>query len=128
MVFAPKGRNFVLTMQRLMSERDRITVVDDQYGNPTFAPDLAEAIGRIVDVAPFGTYHVTNSGTASWFEWAQEIAAINGASTTIEPIPAAEYQRDATPPANGVLESLALEKLGIMLPDWRDALRRCLSS
>ena len=128
MVFAPQGRNFVVTMQRLMGERDRLTVVDDQYGNPTYAPDLAEAIVKIVDTAPFGTYHVTNSGSASWYEWAREIASVTGASTTIDPIPAAEYQRDATPPANGVLESLALPRLGIVLPDWRDALRRCLSS
>jgi dTDP-4-dehydrorhamnose reductase len=127
MVFAPEGRNFVTTMQRLMAERDRLTVVDDQFGNPTYAPDLAAAIVDLIDRAPFGTYHVTNAGSASWFEWAREIAAITGSRTDIQPIPAADYRRDSTPPANGVLESLTLPQLGIELPDWRDALRRCLA-
>jgi len=127
MVFAPEGRNFVLTMQRLMTERDRLTVVNDQFGNPTYAPDLAGAIVALIDRAPFGTYHVTNAGSTSWHSWACEIAAITAATSVIEPIPASSYPRDATPPANGVLESLALPQLGIELPDWRDALRRCLS-
>lgn len=128
MVFAPEGRNFVTTMQRLMAERDRLTVVDDQFGNPTYAPDLAAAIVTLIDRAPFGTYHVTNAGSASWYEWAREIASITAATTEVEPIPATDYRRDATPPANGVLESLALSRLEIELPDWRDALRRCLST
>ncbi|MDQ3547364.1 MAG: dTDP-4-dehydrorhamnose reductase [Chloroflexota bacterium] len=128
MVFAPEGRNFVLTMRRLMAERDRLTVVDDQFGNPTYAPDLASAIVALIDRAPFGTYHVTNAGSASWHSWACEIAAVTGATSAIEPIPAASYRRDATPPANGILQSLTLPQLGIELPDWRDALRRCLST
>jgi dTDP-4-dehydrorhamnose reductase len=127
MVFASEGRNFVLTMRRLMGERDRLPVVNDQIGNPTYAPDLADGIVQIVERAPYGVYHLTNAGTASWYEWAREIAAIDGALTTIDPIPAAEYRRDATPPANGVLTSLALPQLGIELPDWHDALRRCLA-
>lgn len=126
MVFAPVGRNFVLTMRRLMPERDRLTVVADQYGNPTYAPDLAAGIVQLIDRAPYGTYHMTNSGTASWYDWAVAIAEADGATTAIEPIPASEYRRDAAPPANGVLESLALADLGITLPDWRDALHRCL--
>jgi dTDP-4-dehydrorhamnose reductase len=128
MVFASEGRNFVTTMQRLMAERDRLTVVDDQFGNPTYAPDLAAAIVSLIDRAPFGTYHVTNTGSASWYEWAREIATITSAQTQVQPIPAADYRRDATPPANGVLESLTLGPLGIALPDWRDALRRCLAT
>ncbi|HEX5164945.1 MAG TPA: dTDP-4-dehydrorhamnose reductase [Thermomicrobiales bacterium] len=127
MVYAATGRNFVLTMRRLMADRDRLTVVNDQFGNPTYAPDLAAGIVQLVERAPFGVYHMTNAGTASWYEWAREIAAIDGATTTIEPIPAAEYRRDATPPANGVLTSLSLPLLGIELPDWHDALRRCLA-
>lgn len=127
MVFAPEGRNFVTTMQRLMAERDRLSVVDDQFGNPTYAPDLAPAIVALIERATFGTYHVTNAGSASWYEWAREIASIIGATCSIEPIPAADYHRDATPPANGVLKSLALPPLGIELADWRDALLRCLS-
>jgi dTDP-4-dehydrorhamnose reductase len=127
MVFAPEGRNFVLTIRRLMAERDRLTVVNDQFGNPTYAPDLANGIVQLVDHAPYGVYHLTNTGAASWYDWARKIAAIDGSTTTIDPIPAADYRRDATPPANGVLTSLMLPQLGIELPDWQDALRRCLA-
>ena len=128
MVYAPEGRNFVQTMLRLMGDRDRLTVVADQYGNPSFAPDLAVGITQIIERAPYGTYHLVNSGTASWHEWASEIASVSGSATSIDAIPAIEYRRDATPPANGVLKSLALPHLGIELPDWRDALRRCLAT
>jgi dTDP-4-dehydrorhamnose reductase len=127
-VYAEEGRNFVVTMRRLMRERDRLSVVADQTGNPTFAHDLAEAIVSIVDRAPYGTYHVTNQGSASWYEWASEIARIEGVSLPIQPIPAAEYPRAATPPANGTLTSLALAGVGVELPDWRSALRRCLTT
>src|SRR4029079_19482148 len=102
MVYAREGRNFVATMRRLMAERDRITVVDDQYGNPTYAPDLAEAIVTLIDAAPYGTYHLTNTGAASWHGWAVEIASLTGSACRVDPIPASEYKRDATPPANGI--------------------------
>ena len=126
-VYAEHGNNFVRTMRGLMDRLDRITVVDDQYSNPTFASDLANAIAEITDRAPYGIYHVTNQGTASWYRWAREIADLTGASTKVDPIPASDYQRDATPPANGALVSLSLGRLGITLPDWRDALKRCLA-
>lgn len=126
MLYAEQGSNFVNTMRRLMAERDTLRVVDDQRGNPTYASDLAAAIVEIVNSAPPGIYHAVNSGTASWYEWAVEIARLTGASTEIEPIPATEFQRDAEPPANGAMESLLLPSLGIQLPDWRNALERSL--
>lgn len=126
MVFAKEGANFVSTMRRLMSEGKGIRVVNDQFGNPTYAPDLAAAIGKILERAPFGIYHVTNQGIASWHDWATAIAEIEGFDSEIEAIPASEYQRDAQPPANGALESMSLPALSIELPDWRDALQRCL--
>jgi dTDP-4-dehydrorhamnose reductase len=126
MVFDEVGRNFVNTMRRLMAERPRLTVVADQVGNPTYASDLAAGIIRLVGRAPYGTYHLTNGGVASWFEWAQTVAELTGSTTEIVPIPASEYQRAARPPANGSMISLALPSLGVCLPDWRDALSRCL--
>ena len=125
-VYAEHGTNFVATMRRLMEELPRITVVDDQYSNPTYAADLASAIVQIVEHAPFGTYHVTNAGTASWHEWASEIQRLTGAQCDVAPIPASEYTRDAQPPANGTMISLALDGYGIEIPDWRDALQRCV--
>jgi dTDP-4-dehydrorhamnose reductase len=127
-LYSAEGRNFLLTMRRLMAERDRLTVVADQHGNPTLADDLASAILALVDRAPGGVYHVTNSGVASWFEWATAIAEMTGATTEIVPIAGAEYQRAAAPPVNGAMTSLLLPGLGIALPGWSDALARCLGS
>ena len=127
-LYGRNGRNFVATMRRLMAERDELTVVADQYGNPTFVDDLALAIDGIVSRGPNGVYHAANAGTASWFDWAVDVARLIGAKTEIRPIPASEYRRDATPPANGAVTSLALPTLGIEMPDWRDALGRCLRS
>lgn len=127
-LYSGTGRNFVQTMRRLMRERERLTVVADQFGNPTYVADLADAIGQIADRPVYGVHHVVNAGSASWHTWAAEIAALIHARTTLEPIPGSEWTRAATPPANGVLESLSLPALGIEMPDWRDALRRCLAT
>ncbi len=126
-VYAEQGRNFVRTMIGLMDQHDRITVVNDQQSNPTYASDLAAAIAQITERAPFGIYHATNEGIASWHDWAVEIAKRTGATTEVARIPAAEFRRDAEPPANGALVSLSLLKLGIELPNWRDGLERCLN-
>ncbi len=126
-VYAESGTNFVATMLRLMREHERITVVNDQFSNPTYAGDLARAILQLAQGAPFGTYHVTNQGEASWYDWAVAVRDISGLECEVQPIPAAEYKRDATPPANGCMNSLALAGLGIELPDWRSALKGCLS-
>lgn len=126
MVYDERGRNFVNSMKRLMAEREELRIVDDQYGNPTYAADLAAGLARIVDECPPGVYHLTNAGAASWFDWADEIRRTCKLDCRLVPIPASEYVRAATPPANGVMESLALEEFGIALPDWKDALARCL--
>jgi dTDP-4-dehydrorhamnose reductase len=115
-------------MRRLMAERDALTVVADQYGNPTLASDLATAVVSITERAPYGTYHAVNAGVASWHEWATAIANLTRSATRIDPIPGSAYERAATPPQHGALQSLALPGLGIDLPDWRDALRRTISS
>jgi dTDP-4-dehydrorhamnose reductase len=127
-LYAPQGRNFVLTMRRLMAERPVVRVVNDQWGNPTLAEDLAVGIAEIVASASYGVYHVVNRGVASWYDWAVEIARQTEAAVAIEPIPAAEFPRAATPPSNGTMTSLVLPGLGVELPDWRDGLRRCLST
>jgi dTDP-4-dehydrorhamnose reductase len=126
-LYAPEGRNFVTTMRRLLSSRDEVRVVDDQYGNPTLASDLAEALVGMVETGSFGTYHVVNTGVTSWHGWAVEIARLDASAATVAAIPATEYPRAATPPANGSLASMALPALGVTLPAWQDALRRCLT-
>jgi dTDP-4-dehydrorhamnose reductase len=126
-LYAEDGHNFVQTMRRMMAERDEVSTVDDQFGNPTYAADLAGALLHLPDCAPPGIYHLTNTGATSWHGWATEIQRLTGARAVINPIPGALYKRLASPPANGTLVSLALDRLGLQLPDWRDALARCLA-
>ena len=126
MVYDETGHNFVNTMKRLMAERESISVVADQFGNPTFAPDLATGILELLRFRPPGTYHLTNTGSTSWHGWASEIARLTDFGGSVEPIDAASYVRAATPPANGVMTSLAWPEAIEHLPDWRDALARCL--
>jgi dTDP-4-dehydrorhamnose reductase len=113
-------------MRRLLSERTSISVVNDQFGNPTYAPDLARGIFELVQTRPSGVYHLTNSGSTSWHGWASEIARLTGSACEVAPIAAAEYPRAATPPANGVLAPLAWPEAQTVMPHWRDALARCL--
>jgi dTDP-4-dehydrorhamnose reductase len=127
-LYATRGRSFVTTMQRLMSERSELTVVSDQHGNPTYADDLAATILTITQSCPFGIYHAVNSGVASWYEWSLEIQRLMRTDVLLRPISASEFPRVATPPDNGTMVSVGLQSAGIALPDWRDALQRCLLS
>jgi dTDP-4-dehydrorhamnose reductase len=127
MVFDESGKNFVNSMVRLASEHPTLRIVDDQWGNPTYAADLAFGILALIEQPSYGTFHLTNRGTASWYEWATATFERLEIDTNVEPIPASQFQRAATPPANGALENLAASALGIELPDWEDALSRCLA-
>jgi len=126
MVYDESGRNFVTTMLRLAETRAALTVVADQRGNPTYAGDLAQAIYQVVESPAYGTYHLVNEGIASWYDWAVELFRLSGRQVAVEPIPGSAWRRDARPPSNGALASLAAPALGIRLPPWQDALRRCL--
>lgn len=126
-VYAAQGRKFVQVMLRLADEgRASVGGVADQWGQPTYATDLAGGIAALAETGAWGTYHLTNAGSCTWAEWAVEIFRLAGRRVTVEPIPAATFKRDATPPANGVLANVAAAALGVALPDWRDGLRRCL--
>lgn len=126
MVYDESSHNFVNTMLRLSESRTTLSVVADQIGNPTYAGDLAEGIYRLIADPVYGTYHLTNTDVASWYDWAREIFRLTGRDIQVEPIPASAYQRAARPPANGALANLAAAALRITLPPWPDALRRCL--
>jgi dTDP-4-dehydrorhamnose reductase len=127
MLYDAHGRNFVTTVLRLAREQPRLRMVADQYGSPTFMDDLAKAIWQLVAQPAYGTYHLVNAGRASWYEWAVAVLETLGLGVPVEPIPASQFRRAARPPRNGVLTSLAAPALGIVLPDWRDALTRCLA-
>jgi len=122
------GRNFVKTVLRLADERDELTVVDDQHGCPTFTPDLAEMIRRLVVARLPGTFHVTNQGSTSWFGFAREILAAAGLDPgRVRPIPTAglDPPRPAPRPANSVLDNAGLRLSGMpLLPDYHEPLER----
>lgn len=124
-VYTGSGSDFVSTMRRLERERDTVSVVDDQIGSPTYSWDLAggllELAGSHIE-AP--VLHLTNTGTASWFDLARAVFAAVGADPDrVQPCSSAEYVRPAQRPAYSVLSADAWIGAGLApLRDWRDAL------
>ncbi|MFY9230978.1 MAG: dTDP-4-dehydrorhamnose reductase [Candidatus Nanopelagicales bacterium] len=126
-LYGLQGSNFVKTMLRLEKERDTVSVVTDQVGQPTYAADLATQIGLLLDRHPApGTYHGTNSGEVSWFEFTREIFRLAGADPDrVLPTTSAEFVRPAPRPAYSVLghDRWMQEGLPEMRP-WREALQQ----
>lgn len=128
MIYAEEGRNFIRTMLALAERDTPLRVVADQWGQPTYATDLARGLLALTRRPLPGVYHLTNSGTASWYEWACATFRMAGLTPEVTPIPAVEFPRPCTPPANGVLINRAAARLGIALPPWQDGLHRCLTN
>ena len=123
-LFAPWGKNFVLTMLALGRERDEVSVVDDQRGCPTYVGHLAEATRDLVTL-PYGINHVAADGDCTWAEFAEAIFEDAGIDCRVRRITTAELDRPAPRPANSVLRSEKQETP--RLPHWREGLRDCLS-
>lgn len=114
-------RNFVETVLRLAKERGALTMVTDEVGSPTYAPDLADALVALVRTPAYGTYHFVNQGTCSRYDWAVEILRLAGLEgVTVHP--SENYQRAARVPKHVSLRNLCGAELGITLRPWRDAL------
>lgn len=129
-LYSPYGRNFVKTMLHLGSTRERITVVNDQAGSPTYAADLADAILRILPLAAEKKgeiYHYSNEGVCSWFDFAAEIMRQAALPCEVLPVSSIEYPQKAVRPTYSYLEKgkIAAE-LGLDVPQWQDSLRKCL--
>lgn len=118
------GNNFVKTMLRLAETRDEITVVNDQYGSPTSALELARMILHIVDSGEYGIYHGTCEGIASWYEFACKIFSLAGVNINVVPVTTEEYPASvAKRPAYSVLENKKLNSQGsYRMKQWEDAL------
>ncbi len=115
------GRGFVQRMLALSGERDRLAVVDNEVGNPTFCDDLADGILALVATGTYGTYHLTNEGSCSRWDLAR--AALDRAGRRDFPIDrAAAFPRLARPPAYAPLANRAAAALGIRLPAWESGL------
>jgi dTDP-4-dehydrorhamnose reductase len=122
------GANMVKTILRLAAEYDTLSFVDDQRGHPTFAADLAGMIKRLVVERRPGTFHVTNQGAVSWYEFAREVLSAAGSDPDrVKPVTTAELQppRPAPRPSNSVLDNAALRLSGVpLLDDFRVPLAR----
>ncbi|MCL6588993.1 MAG: dTDP-4-dehydrorhamnose reductase [Firmicutes bacterium] len=124
-LFGDVGHNFVRTILKLAGEKDLLKIVNDQFGCPTYAFDLAEAIHQLIRTKSYGIYHITNEGNCSWFEFTQQIldqAGIKGVK--VEPITTEELNRPALRPKYSILAKDALKNLGIEMPRYQDALQR----
>ncbi len=137
-VYGRHGSNFLNTMLRLFAERDRLQVVDDQIGSPTWSRMIAEATAQVIaqlkgEPAQWGEkrgiYHLTASGQTSWFGFARAILEALESDCRLQPIPSRDYPTPAVRPAWSVLDNGKLNgAFGLMLPDWRDSLRHCMAS
>ena len=124
-LYGEHGPNFAKTMLALGSRRPEVSVVTDQIGQPTWTLDLAHQIVRLLDSdAPFGIYHGTSSGEASWFDFAQGVFELGGLDPeNVKPTTSAEFVRPAPRPANSVLGHDAWAEAGLApIRDWREAL------
>ncbi|AQQ36947.1 dTDP-4-dehydrorhamnose reductase [Burkholderia cenocepacia] len=140
-VYGRRGKNFLLTMLKLGSERPELRVVSDQVGAPTWSKTIATATAHIVaqalaaDDADWwaqrsGVYHFTSAGATSWHGFAEAIfaQAMGERAPRVLPIPASDYPVPAKRPSNSRLSHDKLtEAFGLRLPDWADALTLCLS-
>ncbi|MFP3922832.1 dTDP-4-dehydrorhamnose reductase [Pseudomonas sp. W5-36] len=137
-VYSLTGRNFLLTMQRLLQDREKLSIVADQIGAPTWAGTIAASTGALIerwrDGAPgaWGVYHLTASGETSWFGFAEAIGQqlINSGKpcAVLEPIASSAYPTPAARPLNSRLDcSLLQREWGVSQPDWHDALLECLA-
>ncbi len=128
-LYGRNGRNFVDTITRLGRERDHLRVVCDQQGSPTYTQDLAGKIVELVDGERYGIYHITNSGSCSWYDFACAIVGYQGMAVKVEPISTDEYPRPARRPAYSVLDNFYLRLEGLKpLRPWQEALQAFLAS
>lgn len=120
-VYSQFGHNFMKTMLRLASERDTISVVNDQIGTPTYAVDLANALLKIIlsGKKDFGIYNFSNQGQCSWYDFAQKIFEINNISINLQSIPTSAFPTPAKRPKYSVLDKTKIKAVfGIEIKEW----------
>lgn len=126
-VFGINGKNFVKTMLNLAEKMDKITVVNDQVGSPTYTSDLAHLLVDMAETNKYGHYHVTNEGYCTWYEFAKEIFRQAGTNIIVEPVTSEQYPSKAKRPSNSRMSKDKLDENGfVRLPAWQDALARYL--
>lgn len=111
-LYGTHGHNFVKTILKLAADKNELTVVNDQFGSPTFSRDLARKIAEIIVTDGYGLYHAVNGGSCSWFEFSREILRQAGIDKPIKPISSRELNRPAPRPAYSVLKNYSLALRG----------------
>jgi dTDP-4-dehydrorhamnose reductase len=125
-LFGTGGKCFPGTILKLAASRPVLDVVNDQRGCPTYSVDLSRAIIQLCRNHASGIVHVTNAGECSWFDFAREIVKGGGLATEIRPVSSQQMARPAPRPAYSVLSSKSLQRYGVTVPTWQDALQRYL--
>ena len=128
-VFGINGGNFIKTMLRLGKERKEVSVVNDQIGSPTYTYDLARLCVDMIQTKEYGTYHATNEGICSWYEFACEIFKQAKMDVIVHPVDSTQFPTRAVRPKNSRMNQTELDKHGFTrLPSWQDALERYLDT
>ncbi len=131
-LYSTHGHNFVKTMLKLGAEKPELRVVFDQIGSPTSAADLADAIHSILTARQWvpGTFHFSNEGVISWYDFAKAIHRIAGLTTCkVTPVTTEDYPTPATRPHYSVLDKSMIKRTyGIEIPYWEDSLRKCIET
>ncbi|AVK50129.1 NAD(P)-dependent oxidoreductase [Clostridium sp. MF28] len=118
------GHNFVYTMRRLGKEKECITVVNDQRGNPTHANDLAYHILKLIQTEEYGVYHCTGKGECTWYDFAKMIIELSGEKCEVKPCSSEEYKTPAKRPEYSSLDNMMLRcTVGDDMRDWKDAIK-----
>ena len=125
-LFGTGGKCFPDTILKLAASRPTLEVVSDQRGDPTYSVDLAKAIIELCRAGASGIVHVTNAGECSWFEFARAIVNGAGLATEVRPISTQQMARPAPRPPYSVLSPRSLQRYGISMATWQDALQRYL--
>ncbi len=126
-VFGVNGKNFIKTMLRLGKEKGAVSVVNDQIGSPTYTADLAVLAVDMIQTDKYGTYHATNEGLCSWYEFACQIFNEANMDVKVTPVSSDAFPAKAKRPSNSRMDKSKLTKNGFSpLPGWQDALKRYL--
>jgi dTDP-4-dehydrorhamnose reductase len=121
-----KGWNFVEMILNKAKQQDEVKVVTDKIHTPTYALELAEAIIKLLQTDEYGTYHITNEGQCSWYDFTKAIFENEGVETTLTPVTSKDMPSKIRRPDYSVLENRNLKKLGIEMSHWEDALGKYL--
>ncbi|MFR9239378.1 MAG: dTDP-4-dehydrorhamnose reductase [Clostridium baratii] len=123
------GHNFVYTMRKLGAERERLTVVNDQVGNPTNANDLAYHILKLIETEEYGVYHCTSKGECTWYDFARKIMELSNIDCEVVSCTSQEFKTEAKRPEYSSLDNMMLRcTIGDEMRNWEDAIENFINN